>query len=298
MAWNNGAPKEAVSGEGQSTPSPSPGLSKAEAAGAVGSMVHVEQPLGALDGTYKEVFGMQSPPRGGIRKASVAPSPGATADWQAPQVYNFEVPYALQPFMREGPHGGFAPARVYDTPLQSQMRGRQGSITGGSATKWWLLMLMTLNTLASCWGLWELRQRTAQVIHAQEVALGDLTETIRSRLLPVFDHGFFPELLSPSPMESLTRQLFYEWAGAKEEPGVAQQEEVTTKKGKPPRLPLQGGAVEPTRHKRSTPLPDFLLSPTIAPGPSLGFNSPVVAGVEGTLQSPVSPKWSTSSEQR
>ncbi|CDI85843.1 hypothetical protein, conserved [Eimeria praecox] len=294
MAWSNGGPKEAAVGEGASPPSPGPTVAKGGGPhGAAPSMVQAEQPLGALDAVYKEVSGTQSPPAAGGRKASGGASPAASADWQGAPMYNAALGYALQgPLAGEGMQGGLLPARVvYETPLQSRSRERKGVGGGDGLTKWWLLMLMTLNTLASCWGLWELRQRTAQIIHAQEAALGELTDTIRRRVLPVFDQNLFPDALLPSPMDSLTRQLFNEWAGTREEAPVLQsaEEEAPSNKHRPPRLPLHAGNLEQSRQRRPPPLPDFLLSPTVPTGPSLSF-------IDLPPQSPQPPKWSSPSD--
>ncbi|CDJ45920.1 hypothetical protein, conserved [Eimeria brunetti] len=294
MAWSNGGPKEAAVGEGPSGPSPVPTVAKGGPQGGPASLVQAEQPLGALDAVYKEVSGTQSPPAPGGRKASGGASPGASADWQGAPMYNAAIGYALQgPLVREGLPGGVLPARVvYETPLQSRSRERKGGGSGDGLMKWWLLMLMTLNTLASCWVLWELRQRTAQIIHAQEAALGELTDTIRRRVLPVFDQNLFHDALLPSPMDSLTHQLFNDWAGTRDEvlPMQNVEEESSPTRHVPPRLALHGNNIEPGRQRRPPPLPDFLLSPTVPTGPPLTF-------VDVPPQSPIPPKWSSPSDQ-
>ncbi|CDJ56107.1 hypothetical protein, conserved [Eimeria maxima] len=288
MAWSSGAPKEAAVGEGASAPSPGPTVAKGSPQRGSPSTVREEQPLGALDAVYKDVSGAQSPPAPEGGKPSGGASPGVSADWQGAPTYNAAIGYALQgPLAREG----LLPARVvYETPLQSQSRERKGG-GGDSLTKWWLLMLMTLNTLASCWGLWELRQRTAQIIHAQEAALGELTDTIRRRVLPMCDQHLFPDALLPSPMDSLTRQLFHDWAGTRDEGPVVQnaEEEAFSNKHKPLQLPLHAGNAEQSRQRQPAQLPDFLLSPTVPTGPPLGF-------VDIPPHSPLPPKWSSSSD--
>ncbi|CDI76322.1 hypothetical protein, conserved [Eimeria acervulina] len=296
MAWSGGGPKEAAVGEGASLPSPALTVGKGGPQGGTPSLVQAEQPLGTLDAVYKEVSGTQSPPAAGGRKPSGGASPAASVDWQGLPMYNpAAIGYALHGPVaaREGLQGGLVPARaLYETPLQSRSRERKGGGGGDALVKWWLLMLMTLNTLASCWGLWELRQRTAQIIHAQEAALGELTDTIRRRVLPVFDQNLFPDTLLPSPMDSLTRQLFNEWAGTRDEgPPTVQntEEETTSHKPRPPRLPLHAGNLEQGRQRRQTHLPDFLLSPTVPTGPSPSL-------VDIPAQSPLPPKWSSPSD--
>ncbi|CDJ27159.1 uncharacterized protein EMH_0007020 [Eimeria mitis] len=294
MAWSSGGPKEAAVGEGPSGPSPGPTVAKGGPQAGTPSVAQAEQPLGALDAVYKEVSGTQSPPAAGVRKAhDGGASPGASADWQGGPIYNAAIGYALQgPLAREGLQGGLLPARVvYETPLQSRSRERTGGGGGEGLIKWWLLMLMTLNTLASCWGLWELRQRTAQIIHAQEAALGELTDTIRRRVLPVFDQNLFPDTLIPSPVDSLTRQIFNDWGGPRDEvpPMQNSDEDASPTRHIPPRLPLLAGNLEQSRQRRPAPLPDFLLSPTVPNAPTLNF-------VDIPPQSPLPPKWSSPSD--
>ena len=97
------------------------------------------------------------------------------------------------------------------------------------------------------------------MIHAQETAMGDLMEALRTRAMS-YDQG---ESIATSPMDSLTTQLFYEWATPKEDAGLPSQEEEGTPHTRPTMLALPLGSPDVPRSRKPPPPTDFLLSPTV-----------------------------------
>ena len=85
-------------------------------------------------------------------------------------------------------------------------------------------------------------------------------------------------------MDSLTRQLLYEWAEAKEKPTAALEEmELELRKTGRTALTQPQGPLELPRLRKHPPFADFLLSPTVNQAPPLPTPT---ADVEVTPEKP------------
>lgn len=223
----------------------------------------VEARMEGLEGADKEQSASQPPNEPAAKKQLLA-SPGISAEWQSPHPY----PQAVRYLPRSQEELG-APVYVLESPPATQSRGRKSSSSCNSFNCL-LMAVMTLNTLAVCLGLWQLRQRTSQMIHAHEAAIGELSETIRNRVLPLLEQDPDSAPLTLSPDDPHTTAKRYDWTESR--PSHFGDQFVFTNNLS--RLAsTQLGSPELPKPRKQKP-PGFLLSPTIPASKSPPFKIP------------------------
>ncbi|KAL8448318.1 hypothetical protein Emed_003848 [Eimeria media] len=177
----------------------------------------VESPLIVRDEQAKEeVLGVQTAPAQGQKKQQPhAASPGVSAEWQPSLVFQHDTRYLDKHAGREPPPS--PSAFTHDSRAETETRRSKGSGGSSNALGCWLMALMTLNTLVLCVTVWQLRVRASRMMHAQEMAIGELADAVKLRLLPCFEQGFQASTLTPSVLDARITQRLYDWTLEKHE---------------------------------------------------------------------------------
>lgn len=230
----------------------------------------VEPPIVLLEGTEKDTLSIPIAQEPEAKKPLALFSP----EWQSSLLFQPDARYSPGPVGRERLLGPLP--YMYDSPVETQCRGRRATSLNSNNVNCWLMALMTLNTLAVCLGLWQLRLRASRMMHAQEEAIGELTDAIRSHFPSLFDQGIETSSLMHSHRDGHGLS-FNEWAPTNDKQPMSAQEDQSV-----PLTPLspslrsstftpQFGAAE-TRLRR--PPTDFLLSPTVDTSHTNIFQTP------------------------
>lgn len=235
------------------------------------------------DGTSKDPQG-RSPgarhPSSAIhRRGSAGPSGGVTREG-AP--YPLGLHYRPRTSERyQEPRGPVGPAGHLGDPavealaspyvdeslIASRTRERRGffsSRAGGPCAmpQCWLLILVTLNTLAMCWGFIQLRRSTAQLMHAQEAAAGELQEMLRSQLLPLLKGAPILTAEGPEVYPAAQGGLFG-WGASSGAFGDEGREAADGYRRGPPYMQSSQRVALPGAPGALPLAPEFLLSPSM-----------------------------------
>ncbi|KAL8444939.1 hypothetical protein Emag_005259 [Eimeria magna] len=149
------------------------------------------------------------------QKSPDAASPAVSAEWQPSLVFQHDTRY-LDKHVGRDPHPIHS-AFSRDSRAETETRRIKGNGSSSNALSCWLMALMTLNTLVLCMTIWQLRVRASRMMHAQELAIGELADAVKLRLLPCFEQGFQANTLTPSVLDARITQRLYDWTLEKHE---------------------------------------------------------------------------------
>ncbi|KAL8433069.1 hypothetical protein Efla_006268 [Eimeria flavescens] len=227
----------------------------------------VESPTVLLENKGTEVLQGQGALVPVAKKPLPQGSPAMSGEWQSFLAYQPYVRFQDKPGARDQQLGN--PAYSYDTAAETQRRDARGSGANPNSLSCWIMALVALNTLVLCFGLWQLRVRGARMMHAHEMAMGELAEVIRLHLLPCFKQSFDATPLTHGPLDAHITQQLYDWSPPGQQPPFSftagDAGDVAEKPGlfstRSTGLGIHAGSV------------DFLLSPTIWPKSAPQFSS-------------------------